>query len=442
MTDRLFSSRAVDAAIWGMPIVSFDALRQAYFRDAKARYNDIAWWPKGSGWKNQSLTPNTTVRYMYIFINTEKDGPVFVELPGANDAGSFYGTFEDAWQVPLLDVGMGGKGGKFLVLPPNFVGIIPDGCIAVKSKTYNTLLPLRSIVASKSAEAVAAADALVEKVRVYPLSAASSPHAQRFIDMTDIRYDGLVKFDATLYASLSRMVNEEPVQARDLQMMGMVLRVGIRKGAEFAPDADTIAQLDESAAAAHEWLVAQLPTFITPWWPESRWIIPAAPIAPKSAFTWETAEYFDVESRGIAFSTFFAPPVALGGGSFYLGTYNDSDAQPLDGSKSYRLHVPANVPVSDFWAVTVYDVETSAFFLGSTRLSVDSLDQNLEKNADGSVDIFFGPTPLPGHESNWLFTEAGRAWTPWFRFYGPEKALFDKTWTMPDITCSELGSKV
>jgi len=108
LTARTVHRRAVDAVIWGQPIVSFDAMRQAYFRDAKARYNDIIWWPNGAGWKNQSLTVNTSVRYIYFFFNTKNDGPVVLELPGEVDGASFFGTITDAWFVPLVDIGSDG----------------------------------------------------------------------------------------------------------------------------------------------------------------------------------------------------------------------------------------------------------------------------------------------------------------------------------------------
>jgi hypothetical protein len=425
--------RAIDAVIWGMPIVSFDAMRQAFFRDAKADYNDVIWWPKGSGWRNQSLTANTTVRYLYIFINTQQSGPVVVELPAANESGSFYGTFENAWQVPILDIGLGGSGGKYLVVPPDYTETVPSGYTVVRPETYNTLLPPRSIVNSNSDADIAAADALVKQIKIYPLSAAGSPSPQRFIDMTDTLYSGLIKYDSTFYASLARMVNEEPARLGDLQMLGMLMPLGVAKGIEFKPSADDATALDSAAAAAQKWLVAQLPTFVTPVWPKSHWNVPAAPIAMKSAFTWSTPEYFDVDSRGIAFSTFFAPPAKLGSDSFYLGTYADNTGGPLTGEHTYQLHVPPNVPASKFWSVTVYSLETSSFFPNSERLTVDSLEQGLVKNADGSVDVYFGPTPPVGKESNWLLTPTGERWTPWFRFYGPQKALFDKTWTMPDI---------
>jgi len=176
-----------------------------------------------------------------------------------------------------------------------------------------------------------------------------------------------------------------------------------------------------------------MPTFVADWWPGSQWKVPVAPLAVKTGFKWTVPSYFDVDSRGIGFSSFFLPPAKLGAGSFYLGANFDGGGQPLRGENNYRLHVSANVPVSQFWAVTIYNSETSALFLDLTRPTLDSLNKEMRKNADGSVDIYFGPKAPAGHESNWIATPAGKSWTPWFRFYGPEKALFDKSWKMPDI---------
>ena len=240
--------RAADAAIWGMSIVSLDALRQAYFRDGKAKYGDIIWWPKGSTWKNQSLTPNTSLRYLYVFFNTKDNGPVVLDLPAAANGSSFLGTICDAWQVPLTDVGFEGKGGKYLILPPDFTGAVPTGYIPVHSKTYNTFSGIRSILASNSKEDERTGNALVAEIKVYPLAKADSPPTQRFVDMTDTMYNGLVQYDESIYVSLARMLNEEPVQTEDLQMMGMLLPLGIEKSKEIKPDATTVAQLKSAAA--------------------------------------------------------------------------------------------------------------------------------------------------------------------------------------------------
>jgi hypothetical protein len=430
---RTLERRAVDAAIWGMSIVSLDTMRQAYFRDGKAKYGDIIWWPKGNTWKNQSLTPNTSLRYLYVFSNTKDDGPIVLDLPPAANGSALLGTIADAWQVPLTDVGVEGKGGKFLVLPPGYAGTVPAGYIVVQSETYNTFTTIRSILAGNSAEDERIGDALVNQIKIYPLAKADNPPAQRFVDMTDTMYNGLVQYDESIYVSLARMLNEEPVQPEDLQMMGMLLPLGIEKGKDFKPDAATVAQLKSAAAEAHAWLLAQLPTFTEDWWPGSQWKLPVAPIAMKTGFKWTVANYFDVDARGIGFASFFLPPAKVGAGSFYLGANFDSSGQPFRGDKTYSLHVPPNVPVSQFWALTVYNTETQALFLNSTRPTLDALNKGLRKNADGSVDIYIGPKAPAGREANWIYTPAGKSWFPWFRFYGPEKALFDKSWKMPDI---------
>ena len=105
---RVIERRAVEAAIWGMPIVSVDAMREAFFRDAGASYGDILYFSKPADWKFQTTTPNASSLYVYFNFNT-KDGPVVLEFPAAVGAGLF-GTLLDAWQTPLVDVGPRGRG--------------------------------------------------------------------------------------------------------------------------------------------------------------------------------------------------------------------------------------------------------------------------------------------------------------------------------------------
>jgi hypothetical protein len=433
LQQRMVERRAVDAAIWGMPIVSLDSMRQAYFRDGKAKYGDIIWWPNNNTWKNQSLTPNTSVRYLYVFINTKEQGPVVFELPAAANHSALLGTAADAWQVPLTDMGDDGKAAKYLFLPPGYSGQVPAGYIPLRPKTFNTFTTIRSILPGNSPTDERNGDAVVHQMKIYPLAQAANPPAQRFVDMTNIPYDGLVHYDESIYVSLARMLNEEPAQPEDLQMMGMLLPLGIEKGTDFKPTAAMLTQLKSAAAEAHAWLLSQMPTFATEWWPGSQWKIPVTKVAVGTGFKWQVPNYFDVDSRGIGFSSFFLPPAKLGGGSFYLGASFDSSGQALGGSSNYKLHVPANVPVSQFWAVTVYSAETNALFFDLDRPTLDSLDTKLQKNADGSVDIFIGAKAPAGHDSNWIRIPAGKGFVPWFRFYGPQKPLFDKAWKMPDI---------
>lgn len=433
LNQRLIERRAFDAVIWALPLVGQDAVRQAAFRDGKANYNDIVWWPKGGSWKNQSPTPNVNTRYMYFFINTKKDGPVVVEIPPAVPGAEFYGTIEDAWYVPLVDIGFEGKGGKYLVLPPDYKDPVPDGYTIVRPATYNTMTLLRSILASMSEKDVQAGNGLVNQVKVYPLTQAANPPVQKYLDMTEILYNGLIKYDESFFSSLSRMLDEEVVQPRDLQMRGMLLPLGIEKGKEFNPDNETKALMNSAAKEALAWLMYKATTDVTPWWTESQWCLTSPPITAPTKFTWEMPDYFGVDARAIGLSQYFCPVAKLGSGSFYFGTFHDHSGTLLEGGNNYVLHVPANVPVSQFWSVTVYSLKTSSFFLNSTRLTLGSLDKELQKNSDGTVDIYFGPKPPSGKESNWLFTQPGENWYPWFRVYGPEKAIMDKSFRLPDI---------
>jgi hypothetical protein len=162
-------------------------------------------------------------------------------------------------------------------------------------------------------------------------------------------------------------------------------------------------------------------------------VLPTPPSTLPSHMKWQMPNYFDVDARGIALSQYFCPTEKLGTCSFYFGTFYDNSGNPLQGENNYLLHVPAAVPVREFWSFTVYSLETSSFFLKSPRVTLSSLDKELRKNADGSVDIYIGPKPPAGKESNWVYTQSGQKWFPWFRLYGPEKAVFDKSWKLPDI---------
>jgi hypothetical protein len=294
-----------------MPIINFDAMRQAFFRDAKAAYGDIMFWSKPGSWKLQCLTPNTSVRYVFSFINTSQAGPVVVELPATADA-TLNGTIIDAWQVPLTDVGIAGadqgKGGKYLLLPPDHRGDVPPGYIAVPMKTSNGFVGLRVIIKGEDEATVRKALAFPRLIRIYPLSKSAAPPQSTFIDMADTVWDAVARFDDSFYESLARMVSEEPVQPRDAAMMGMLRTLGIDKGKDFRPDEPTRAALKAAALEAHAWFMDRLVTYGEHYWPDSKWDVPAAPIGPKSGFTWEANGILDVDARGIAFFSFFRPP--------------------------------------------------------------------------------------------------------------------------------------
>ena len=139
-----------------------------------------------------------------------------------------------------------------------------------------------------------------------------------------------------------------------------------------------------------------------------------------------------MDFRGLAYSFAFFSPKHLGTGQYYLMTIEDKQDQPLSGASTYRLTVPANAPVSQYWSATVYSRATHAFIRDMER-GRSSQSPDLQKSPDGSVDLYFAPKPPAGKESNWVPTKADGQFEVLFRLYGPQKPFFDKLWKLPDI---------
>ena len=313
LAKRTVERRAVDAVIWGMPLVNTGAMRQAYFRDVGAKYNDICFFSKPADWRFQVTTPNASTNYVYFNFNL-KDGPVVVDIPAAIGAG-LLGSIVDAWDVAMTDVGPAGEdqgnGGKYLLLPPEFKGDIPQGFFVLRSSTYNGYALFRAIRTGETNAEVAAALALVKKLRVYPLAQLASPPEQRFIDIHGKTFDGLPAFDESFFESLNRMMQEEPVQERDLVAMGMLKSIGIQKGKEFKQDAATQALLRPAAQEAHAEFVEALTSYSQPWRPDRRWS-PPDPRGLKTGFTYRTPDFLDLDARGFANFAAFAMPKKTG----------------------------------------------------------------------------------------------------------------------------------
>jgi hypothetical protein len=142
---------------------------------------------------------------------------------------------------------------------------------------------------------------------------------------------------------------------------------------------------------------------------------------------------YPVDGRGVTYSMAYFSAKHLGEGQFYLMAIVDKDGHSLNGGATYRLTVPPNAPVTLYWSATAYDRATHALIRDQKWSSRASTTPGLQKNGDGSVDIYFGSKAPAGKESNWVPTSAKGQFEVLFRLYGPETPLFDKTWKLPDI---------
>jgi hypothetical protein len=200
------------------------------------------------------------------------------------------------------------------------------------------------------------------------------------------------------------------------------------------PDAKTKAALERGIREARAWLDARYETALPAFYEGGRWVVPAAPelLAAVQA-DFNDPDKYPVDARGFTYTFAFIGIKRLGTGQFYLVSLRDKDGRPLDGGNTYRLTVPANVPVGQYWSVTAYDRETHALIRNMPRASRSSQIPEMQKNADGSVDVYFGPAAPAGKETNWVPTDSRRAFEAMFRAYAPTKALFERTWKLPDI---------
>jgi hypothetical protein len=124
----------------------------------------------------------------------------------------------------------------------------------------------------------------------------------------------------------------------------------------------------------------------------------------------------------------------VGEGSQYPWTALDADGNPFDGAKTYKLHLPPKIPAKDFWSVLVYDTQTRSMLQTDQQFpSVSSQDKDVKANADGSVDVWFGPKAPEGMEHNWVQTIPGKGWFMILRLYGPLEPWFNQTWRPGEI---------
>ncbi len=435
--DRTVERRAVEAVNWGIPAVNFDRMYQAAVA-AGAGFNQIVYWSGLSNWKNQTLTPNSDVIYLMPFIDTKNAGPIVLEIPSAGDDGSITGTVMDVWQAALEDVGPAGvdkgQGGKYLILPPGYDKPVPEGYIALPSMNYEGYALLRSVLKGSSAADLARAVAYGKQVRLYPLSQAANPPPTRFVDVLNSVFDSTIQYDLRFFNSLHRVVQYEPWLPRDKVMIDMLRSLGIEKGKLFNPDARTQESLQAGISEAHAWLSARYETAFPPYYEGKQWTLPAMPELMKAAPTfYETPDAYTVDARGLTDYWAFTTVKHLGAGQFYLLAIRDKNRRAFDCGKEYRLAVPAAAPAKQFWSATVYDRATHAFIRDLSWPSRSSQTEGLQKNPDGSVDLYFGPEAPAGKESNWVPTKPGGTFEVLFRVYGPEKPLFDKTWILPDV---------
>ncbi|ADE54718.1 DUF1214 domain-containing protein [Coraliomargarita akajimensis] len=437
--ERMTYHRAIDAAIWAMPLMNFKFYRDA-LADNGVGPNDIGYNSKLQDWRFQTATPNNTTPYIHMYWNIE-NGPVVVELPPSEGGIGVFGTLLDAWQRPLDDVGAKGRdrglGAKYLLVPPGYDGKLLPKALVYEQATNFGWAALRPILPGGATEEnLAKATALTKKIKIYPLAQADNPPKMKFVDVYGKMLEMTPKMDGGIYGHIHEMINEEVVLERDKVMMGMLARMGIKKYEPYAPSTELQAIFDQAAPEALEYMIwAYHRSGINPWmWEGKKWssLVPE-PGSRETEWSYEFPSYYDYYARGALYYAIITSVKNYGTATFYLDLAETQEGEWLDGSKNYKLTMPADVPVENFWSITTYDLETASYLRNIEKSSIDSTMQEVTKNADGSVDIYFGPNPKEGKEGNWLKTVEGRRFFLLSRFYGPKPELFGDDFELNNI---------
>ncbi len=377
---------------------------------------------------------NTETVYTIVWLDT-KEGPLVIEIPP-----HVIGMINDCWGRYVADFGTvgpdRGAGGKYLLIPPGYTGAVPDGTFVLTSRTYGNLFFIRGFVTDGDPRP--AVENTKQHFRVYPLDYAANPPTMTFVNLSGAAFSTIPATDASFFEHVATVVQEEPLDAIDPETRGLLAAVGIRKDKAFAPDERMWRILAEAAAVGNATGRALLFSTRDPsayYYPNSAW---------KMSWTGNDYQFspggvLDLDSRARYFFLAFgvSPAVALkmvGAGSQYAIAERDAAGQYLDGGKTYRLHLPANIPAKDFWSVVVYDPQTRSLLQTDQRFpSVSSQKQDLVINPDTSVDVYFGPEPPVGKESNWVQTVPGKGWWTYLRLYGPLEPWFDRSWRPEEI---------
>lgn len=394
--------------------------------------------------KSLFLTGNTSTMYALGFLNLKKDGPTVIELPPG-----MLGVLNDMGFLFLENLGAAGpdrgQGGKYLVLPPGYEGNIPDGYFVVRSNTYGVWNFMRGYL-DNGIEA--AAMNIRNNLKVYPLSQIDNQPTMEFINISGKEMNTVIKTDYEFWNKANKLIQEEPVEGfLDAETRGVLRSIGIEKGEAFNPDAKMKANLTdalkigEAIARSITYYPRQKVQFA---WedPKEGWVVPFA----EHDATWmkngtrkiECQLYYHYNCIVVTQAMAAAP--GPGKGSEYVFASFDEKDQILKGDQNYEMTLPPDVPVADFWAITLYDTQTRSQLQTDQQFpTVDTYTKGLKKNKDGSTTIYIGkdaPESKKLHK-NWLQTVPGKSFFVCLRMYGPTEPWIEGKWRPSKVTLVE-----
>jgi len=446
--------RGVETFLNGIPATSIEGIRLGMIEMGADAFNEILILDRLMDSNPLFLTGNTDTVYASGFFDLSQ-GPIVVEIP----PGCGPGTVNDAYFRFVTDMGIPGpdrgKGGKYVILAPDDErpldppegGMKTEMTIAGKteavfvsrSRSDVNWIILRGFLVDGKPDAATAM--FKSGLKIYPLSKAKSPPPMKFISGSSKAFNTIHANNYEFYEELHAVIDREPVSMLDPELRGLFASIGIQKGRPFAPDERMKSILTDAVAVGNataraNWIRPRIEGAY--YYENSGWY--TGFVGGNHAWLKDGGDggrFLDARTFFFYAATVNTPAMVnkmIGKGSQYALNNIDSKGDYLDGGKPYKVNIPADVPAKDFWSIVVYDPQTrSQLQTGQPFPARNNQRHELKTNADGSIDIYFGPDPPAGMESNWVQTVPSKGWFVALRLYGPLEPWFDKSWRPGEI---------
>jgi hypothetical protein len=473
--DSLDYIRGVDAFMNSFSGASAYAIRKG-FQSIGAEDNTVVIFSDLMDSNSLFLTANADTIYNLAVIDLTK-GPMVIEVPP-----KALGTVNDMWFGWIIDIGGPGpdrgQGGKYLILPPDYDGPLPDnGFFVGRSKTNHILYGVRAYLENNDPKPAAAL--IKERLKIYPYtpggygtSIATALEGkvrlevnppipqQKFVEASGKSFNTIPPNDFSYFEMINELVQMEPATSTSPELLGQLAAIGIVKGKPFSPDARMKKTLTEAASVGNaagrifNWRASEIPGWAL--YPGSMW----------ASMLWEGGYNFETPPPLITKEGYFKQLPATGArtlnsrtafyygytldspgmimrlpnvGSQYLMGFMDADKNPYDGGKTYKVTLPKDIPAAAFWSFTLYDNQTRSMLQTPQRFpragSQSYPSPAAVADADGSTTIYFGPTkPADAKDGNWIQTMPGKGWFMLLRLYSPKESFFTKEWRPTEVT--------
>jgi hypothetical protein len=446
------------------------------FLDIGAQDNTVVIFPELMDAKSLFLTANADTIYYLAIVDLTK-GPMVIEQPPMG-----LGTINDMWFSWVIDIGFPGpdrgEGGKYLIVPPGYDGVLPEGGFYIaRSSTTRVLYAARSFLVNGDPKP--AVENIKKHLKIYPYTPggvgtsiatalegkvrlASNPPVPetKFVEASGKVMNTVPPGDFGFFEILNENVQQEPATSYDIELTGQMAAIGIVKGQPFQPDARMKKILTDAAAvgnAAGRMLNWRFAVAHPDWayYPGSNWF----------SMLWEGGAFFETPPPLFTAEGMFKPLPPTGArtldsrtafyyaytmdspgmimripevGSQYLMAFLDSNGEAFDGGKTYKVTLPKGIPARAFWSFTVYDNQSRSMLDTPQRYpragSQSYPTPAAEAGADGATTIYFSPKQPDGvPRGNWIQTDPNKGWFTILRLYSPLEPFFTKEWRPSEV---------